>query len=67
MKKVFGVLVLAAIVLGSLALVAPVPTASAKECVVCPMIAIYCGPCAHLVPQTCNRCAYCKPIPNCEP
>ncbi len=66
MKKIFGVLLLVAIALGALAVVAPIPTVSAKECVVCPQIAINCGPCANLVPQTCNHCAFCKQIPGCH-
>ena len=67
MKKLVGATLFVAIVVGSLALFSPVPTASAAPCIYCPQIAIECGPCYQLVPQTCKRCAYCKRIPGCQP
>ena len=66
MRKLLAAALMIVAVLGALALVAPAQVAQAKECIVCPLIAINCGPCGTLVPQTCNRCAYCKQIPGCH-
>lgn len=66
MKRVFGLFVLGAVALATIALVAPVQRAEAAQCVFCPQIAIECGPCYQLVHQTCKRCAYCKRIPGCR-
>ena len=66
MKKLFVSLVMIVAVLGTFALFVPPPVAQAKECVICPQIAIDCGPCANLVPQTCTRCQFCKRIPGCH-
>ena len=66
MKRLFGLLLIVVAAFGVIALVAPAPVAQAKACIVCPQIAINCGPCANLVPQNCNRCAYCKQIPGCH-
>ena len=66
MRRILGALLLGAIVLGTLALVAPVPQAQARECIFCPQIAIECGECYTLIPQTCTHCAYCKRIPGCH-
>jgi hypothetical protein len=51
--------------LGVLAVVAPTPALADPNCVLCPAIVIDCGPCGVLHPQTCKRCQYCTPIPNC--
>jgi hypothetical protein len=66
MKKLFAALTMSVAVLGAFALVLPPPAAQAKDCVICPQIAINCGPCGTLVPQTCSRCQYCKQIPGCH-
>ena len=66
MKKLFATLVMIIAAGGATALFLPTPAAQAKECVICPQIAINCGPCANLIPQTCNRCQYCKQIPGCH-
>ena len=58
---------LVALTLGVLAFFAPAPVVEARECVYCPLIYIECGPCYERIPQTCNRCAYCKRIPGCNP
>lgn len=65
MKKIFAALLMVVALLGAFALVAP-PVAQAKDCIICPQIAINCGACGTLVPQTCSRCAYCKQIPGCH-
>ena len=66
MKRLLGTLVLMTIALGGIALLVPTPQAHAANCIFCPQIAIECGPCYQLVPQTCTRCAYCKRIPGCH-
>lgn len=66
MKRLFGTLLMVAIALGGLALALPTPEAQARDCILCPQIAIECGPCYTLVAQTCTRCAYCKHIPGCH-
>jgi hypothetical protein len=66
MKKLFASLLTIVAIAGAFALVLPPSVAQAKECVICPQIAINCGPCANLIPQTCNRCQYCKQIPGCH-
>ena len=53
--------------LGALALFVPTPVVADPDCVVCPAIIIDCGPCGVHHPQTCKRCQYCTPIPNCTP
>ena len=65
MEKLFATLLMIVALVGATALL-PSPVAQAKECVICPQIAINCGPCANLIPQTCNRCQYCKQIPGCH-
>ena len=65
LRRVLGSALLAATSLGTLAVLAPTP-ATARQCIVCPQIAIECGTCYQLVPQTCERCAYCKRIPGCK-
>jgi hypothetical protein len=66
LRRLFGTALLATAFLGSLAAFVPSP-ATARECIVCPQIAIECGTCYKLVPQSCDRCAYCKRIPGCKP
>jgi len=66
MKRIVLGILLAAITVGSLALVSPAPPVQAAQCIFCPQIAIECGPCYQLMPQTCQRCAYCKHIPGCH-
>jgi hypothetical protein len=66
MRKLFSALLMTVAFLGAFALVLAPPVAQAKECIICPQIAINCGPCANLIPQTCSRCQYCKQIPGCH-
>lgn len=66
MRKLLGLVLIVVAAFGVIALVAPAPAAQAKACIVCLQIAINCGACANLIPQTCNRCAYCKQIPGCH-
>ena len=66
MKRIIAALFVSITLLGAFAIIAPTHVAQAKECVICPQIGILCGPCQTLVPQTCNRCAYCKQIPGCH-
>ena len=54
-----------AVVAGGLTLMAPAPP-QAADCIICPQIAIECGPCYTLIPQTCKQCAHCKRIPGCH-
>ena len=67
MRRLFGTLLLGTIALGSIALALPTPTVTAGQCVICPQIGILCGECYNLIPQSCNKCAYCKRIPGCHP
>ena len=57
-------MVFASLALGTVALFQP--AVARPDCIFCPQIAIECGPCYHLVPQSCDRCAYCKRIPGCH-
>lgn len=66
MKRLLSGFILAVMALGLVALVLPTPTAEARPCVFCPQIAIECGTCYKLQPQTCTTCAYCKHIPGCH-
>ena len=65
LRRVLGTTVLASAFVGMVALFTPAP-AQARPCIYCPQIAIECGTCYQLVPQTCDRCAYCKRIPGCK-
>ena len=64
-RRLLGTAVLSSAFLGTLALLPSAP-AQARECIICPQIAIECGTCYKLVPQSCDRCAYCKRIPGCK-
>ena len=65
-RRLLGTLLLSVFVLGAFAAFVPAPV-EARDCVICPQIGILCGTCYTLVPQNCNRCAYCKRIPGCQP
>ena len=66
-KRSVLVLALAVLTLGAFALLAPTPqTLADPNCIICPQIAINCGTCGTLVPQTCHQCAHCKQIPGCH-
>ena len=65
-RTVLGIATLA-FAIGAAALFVPTPAVAEPNCVLCPAVIIDCGPCAVLHPQTCKRCQYCQPIPNCQP
>jgi len=66
-KKAFSAFLAVVALVGATVLFLPSPVAqAAANCVFCPQIVIDCGPCANLIPQTCKRCQYCKPIPGCH-
>jgi len=64
-RRLLGTALLATVFLGALTILPPAPV-QARECIICPQIAIECGTCYRLVPQSCDRCAYCKRIPGCK-
>lgn len=65
-RRTFSAALLVALGLGAIAVLAPTPAIADPSCVACPAIFIDCGPCGVLHPQTCNRCQFCMPIPNCS-
>ncbi len=67
MRRLVVATLLVALTVGTIAVVAPTPEVSAGQCIFCPQIAIECGPCYNLIPQTCHKCAHCKRIPGCQP
>ena len=64
-RRTLAIVLMVAAALGALAVLGPTPAMADPNCVVCPAIALNCGPCGVHHPQTCHRCQYCTPIPNC--
>jgi len=66
MKTLVASLLTVVAALGIIALAAPVPTALARPCVLCPDIVIECNSCQIYHPRTCERCAFCENIKGCH-
>ena len=65
-RSIALVLVVAATI-GALAVLTPTAVVADPGCIACPAIFIDCGPCGVHHPDTCKRCQYCTPKPNCTP
>ena len=66
MKKLVAALLTVVAALGIITIAAPVQTAEARPCVLCPDIVIECNSCQIYHPRTCERCAYCENIKGCK-
>jgi len=62
MRRLLTVLLVAVVVAGVIALIAPGPQAGPKPC---PLID--CGPCAQLTKVRGEKCPVCVAIPGCTP
>ena len=62
MKRLLGLLLLVVTVLGTLAVVMPMPTTNAW--ILC--VPVDCPPCYGLSGGSCFRCPVCKKIPGCK-
>jgi hypothetical protein len=61
-------LVFLALAVSSLFLASSSAPEAAAPCIQCPLAPLpdECPPCTEWVPQTCRKCATCKPIPGCH-